>query len=156
MLQNVNHKASRSNYPSISIGVMSKSPRNALQHPGTLLGHSFSPSLSNGGRTWFTDTVKDYYYKLSLHRWEYCHHRLQVTWKKQGSLTTLGLHWWLGGKESACSAGDSGSIPEWGRSPVGGNGNPLQYSWQGNPMDRGAWRVTVHGVPKSWTILGDL
>ena len=76
--------------------------------------------------------------------------------KIHGSLTKLGLHWWLGGKESACNAGDSGSIPESGRSPVVGNGNPLQDSCQGNPMDRGAWKVAVHGVPKSWTILGDL
>ena len=50
------------------------------------------------------------------------------------------------GKESACSARDSGSVPESGRSPGGGNGNPLQYSCLGNSMDRGALWVTVHGV----------
>ena len=44
------------------------------------------------------------------------------------------------------NAGDPGSIPEWGRSPGGGNGNPLQYSCLENPMDRGAWRPSVHGV----------
>ena len=46
------------------------------------------------------------------------------------------------GKESACSAGDTGdagSIPGLGRSPRVGNGNPLQYFCLGNPMDRGAW-----------------
>ena len=48
---------------------------------------------------------------------------------------------------------DEGSIPESERSPGGGNGNPLQYSRQENPMDRGAWRATVHGVTKSWTRL---
>ena len=42
-------------------------------------------------------------------------------------------------KESACSAGDLGSIPESGRCPGEGNGNPLQYSCLENPMDRGAW-----------------
>ena len=42
------------------------------------------------------------------------------------------------GKESACNAGDPGSIPGSGRSPGEGNGNPLQYSCLGNPMDRGA------------------
>ena len=42
-----------------------------------------------------------------------------------------------------------------GRSPGGGNGNPLQYSWLENLMDRGAWRATVHGVTKSWTRLSD-
>jgi len=45
-------------------------------------------------------------------------------------------------------AGDVGSIPELGRSPEKGNGNPLQYSCLGNPMDRRAWRATVHGVAK--------
>ena len=50
------------------------------------------------------------------------------------------------GKDSACKAGDPGSIPGLGRSPGGGNGNPLQYSCPGNPMDGGAWWATVHGV----------
>jgi len=61
---------------------------------------------------------------------------------------------WLSGKESACNAGDTaevGLIPGLGRYPAGGNGNPLQYSCLGNPMDRGAWWATVHGVTKSWT-----
>ena len=48
---------------------------------------------------------------------------------------------------------DSSSIPGLGRSPGGGNGNPLQYSFLENPMDRGAWRATVHGVTKSGTWL---
>ena len=42
-----------------------------------------------------------------------------------------------------------GSIPESGRSPGGGNGNLFQYSFPGNPMDRGEWQSTVHGVTKS-------
>ena len=42
-----------------------------------------------------------------------------------------------------------------GRSPGEGNGNPLQYSCLENPMDRGAWWATVHGVAKSWTLLSD-
>ena len=46
------------------------------------------------------------------------------------------------------NAGDKGSIPGLGRSPGGGNGNPLQHSCLGNPMDRGAWRAAVHGVTK--------
>ena len=53
---------------------------------------------------------------------------------------------WLSGKQSACNAGDAGLIPGLGRSPGRGNGNPLQYSCLGNPMDRGAWWATVHGV----------
>jgi len=63
----------------------------------------------------------------------------------------VGLPRWLGGKESACKAGDMGSIPGLGRSPGEENGNPLQYSCLENSMDRGAWWVTVHGVAKSWT-----
>ena len=53
------------------------------------------------------------------------------------------------GKESACNVGDLGLIPGWGRSPEEGNGYPLQYSCLENPMDRGAWWATVHGVTKS-------
>ena len=52
------------------------------------------------------------------------------------------------GKESACNAGDLGSIPGLGRSPEGGHGNALQYSGLENPMDRGAWWATVHWVAK--------
>ena len=51
-------------------------------------------------------------------------------------------------KESACSAGDPGSIPRLGRSLGEGNGNPLQSCRLENPMDRGAWRPTVHGVAR--------
>ena len=54
-------------------------------------------------------------------------------------------------KEPACSAGDLGSIPGSGRSPGEENGLPLQYSCLENPMDRGAWQDTVHGVTKRWT-----
>jgi len=50
-------------------------------------------------------------------------------------------------------ARDTGSIPGWGRSPGGGNGKPLQYSCLENPKDRGAWRVTLHGVAKTQTQL---
>ena len=50
------------------------------------------------------------------------------------------------GKESACNAGDLGSIPGLGKSPEEGNGYPLLYSCLGNPMDKGAWQGTVHGV----------
>ena len=52
------------------------------------------------------------------------------------------------GKESICNVGDLGSIPRLGRSPGGGHGDPLQYSFLENPMDRGAWRAAVHGVTK--------
>ena len=53
------------------------------------------------------------------------------------------------GKESACSAGVLSSISGSGRSPGEGNGPPLQYSCLEDPMDRGAWRATVHEVEKT-------
>ena len=53
------------------------------------------------------------------------------------------------GKESACNAGDVGSIPLSGISSREGNGNLLQFSCQDNPMDRGVWQFAVHGVAKS-------
>ena len=69
----------------------------------------------------------------------------------------------LGVKNPPPSAGDNGmetqeimsSIPESGRSPEGGNGNPLQYSCLDNSMDRGAWRATVHRATKSRTRLSN-
>ena len=51
-------------------------------------------------------------------------------------------------KNPSANAGDTGLIPGSGRSPGRGNGNPLQYSCLENPMDRGAWRATVHGVQR--------
>ena len=85
-----------------------------------------------------------------------------ITWVLD-SLTfltpTLILLQWLHGKKSACisgAAGDVSSIPGLGRSPGEGNGNPLQYSCLENPMDRGAWWATVHGVAKSQTGLKQL
>ena len=57
----------------------------------------------------------------------------------------------LDGKESACNAGSRCSNPGSGRSPGGKLDNPFQYSCLENPMDRGAWRATVHRVTKSWT-----
>ena len=55
---------------------------------------------------------------------------------------------WLSGKESSCQAGDIGSIPRSGRYPGEGNGNPLQYSCLGNPMDRVAWWAIVLGLQR--------
>ena len=57
-------------------------------------------------------------------------------------------------KESACNAGDRGDaglIPGSGRALGGGHGNPLQYSWLENPMDRGAWQAVIHRVTQTWT-----
>ena len=77
----------------------------------------------------------------------------------EGSLRENGYiykyDWGLSGgsavKNLPANAGDGGLNPWSGRSLGEGNGHPLQYSCLGNPMDRGAWRATVHGVTKSWT-----
>ena len=50
---------------------------------------------------------------------------------------------------------DAGLIPGLERSPGGGHGNPPQCSCPENPVDRGAWQMTVHGITESWTRLGD-
>ena len=69
-------------------------------------------------------------------------------YKKGKSIETEGLPRWLGGKESACQAGDKDSTPGPRKVPGEGNGNPLRYSCLGKPMGRGAWWATVHGVTK--------
>ena len=76
-------------------------------------------------------------------------------WGHKGSDTTERLSFlfpftfkWLHGEESPAKVGNAGSIPGSGRSPGEGNGNSLQYSCLGNPMDVGAWQATVHGVAK--------
>ena len=82
-------------------------------------------------------------------------------WGRRESHRTEWLNWpedrdkSFPGKESACHAGNLVSIPRSGRSPGEGNGNPLQYSCLENPMDKGAWWATVHGVAKSRTRLSD-
>ena len=101
-------------------------------------------------------------------------HKLQPTrllhqWDFPGKGTGVGchclhLHWQVGslhlaggarGKEPTCQCKldvrAAGSIPELGRSPGEGNGNPLQYSCLENPMDKGAWQAIVHRVTQSWT-----
>ena len=68
------------------------------------------------------------------------------------------LIWFPGGsvvKNLPANVEDAGSTPGLGRSPGEGNGNSLQYSCLENPMDRGAWRATVHGITKSRTQLSD-
>ena len=74
----------------------------------------------------------------------------EISWRRD-RLSTPVFMGFPGGsysKESACNAGDLGSIPGLGRSPGGGHGNPHQYSCLENPP---AWRTEVHGVTKSWT-----
>ena len=65
------------------------------------------------------------------------------------STERFGLLQWLSSKQSACNIGDAGLIPESGRAPGGGHGNPHQYSCLENLMGREAWRATVHSVAES-------
>ena len=67
----------------------------------------------------------------------------------------VGLPWQLTVKNLPASAGDVGLIPGSGRPPGEGNGNLLQYSCLGNPVAKGAWWATVHGVAQSWTGLSN-
>ena len=73
--------------------------------------------------------------------------------KEARSYAMLGFPCGSAGREFTCNARDMGLIPRLGRSPGEGNDKPLQYSYLENPMDRGAWQATVHGVEKSWTQL---
>ena len=72
-------------------------------------------------------------------------------WTELSWTRWIGLLWWLTGKEASCQC----RRPGLDRSPGEGNGNPLQYSCLGNPMDRGAWWAVVHGVAKRRTWLSD-
>ena len=85
-------------------------------------------------------------------------HSASPCWRAQGSPQWFlpAAQQWPGfsggsvGKESTFSAGDAGLIPGLGRSPGDENGNPLQYSWLQNPMNREAWWASNHGVEQSW------
>ena len=73
---------------------------------------------------------------------------VRVVTPEKGQVVVLAV------KNSPANLGDirdAGSIPGLGRFPRGGHGNPLQYVFLENPMDRGAWQATVHRVTKNWT-----
>ena len=70
---------------------------------------------------------------------------IYIPWASQVALVVKNL------PANAGDIRDAGSIPGSGRSPEGGNGNPLQYSCLESSLDRGAWSATVHRVTKSWT-----
>ena len=92
--------------------------------------------------------MKSHYYSLSFSSTR-SQKGKSVTVHFPPPIEVMGFPGVLGGKESACSAGNLGSSPVLERSPGGGHGNPLQYSCLENPMDRGARWATVHGVAES-------
>ena len=81
--------------------------------------------------------------------------RVGHDWVTELKWTELGFPGDSDGKESAWNAGEQALIPRWGRSPVEGNGNPLQYSCLENSMSRGAWWATIHRVAKSRRLLSN-
>ena len=93
--------------------------------------------------------------KISMQPRHLTERKIQDRKKKKSSIYGRIFHQWLSAKESACNAGDLGSILGSERSPGGGRGNPFQYSFWENLMDWGAWWGTVHRVTKSWTWLSD-
>ena len=98
---------------------------------------------------------KTYRQTHMLTYFELCH-----SWIKKLLLLRWYIHWeghpwWPSGKQSACNAGEVDLISGSGRSSGERNSNPLQYSCMGNPMDKGVWQTTVHGVAKNWTPLSD-
>ena len=92
---------------------------------------------------------------LELTAYKYFLSMIKVTYKIYNFTIYMGFPGGSEAKASACNVGDLGSIPGSGRSPGEWNGTPLQYSCLKNPMDRGAWWATVHGVAKSRTRLND-
>ena len=111
-------------------------------HSKQCLAKSLSTMRKNGGRLWnyfltYPESVNTFLKKKAI--------RTKID---DLNIRHRGFPHNSVGKESACNAGDLGSIPGLGRSPGEGNGNPLQYSCLENPMDRGAWRATVHGVTR--------
>ena len=89
---------------------------------------------------------------FEYHPRQFCYPKVSARWGKLGpekmEWEHLGFPGGSVGKESICNAGDSGLIPGSGRSPGEVNGNSLQCSYLENPVDRGAWKVTVHGVTR--------
>ena len=87
--------------------------------------------------------------KRSVNLWNLQKHAEMEKVYSQGLSLRMDFHSGSDGKESACSAGDPGSILGSGRSSGEGKGDPLQHSCLGNLMDRGAWQVTVYGVARA-------
>ena len=94
--------------------------------------------MTSKRKKWYLHYINDWY----LH---YINSKFIFTYKLGIYIVLCGS----AGQESACNAGDLGSIPGLGRSPEEGNGYPLQYSGLENSMDRRGWQATIHGVAKS-------
>ena len=128
----------------------------AIAHGVTSIGHNLAPTPPPPSFWDSTDLIQLYSFSVTcLHSksllcwpWFFFFFFIELIHPKIFPYNSVG-------KESACNVGDLGSFPGLGRSPGIGNGNPLQYSYPENPMDRGAWQATVYGVAKSQTWLSD-
>ena len=121
----------------------------------TWASHLWDESLLTKPRFYLYHQIRDHVKQLlMISGWDVTLQILEFC-RAHGFIETLDFPGGSEVKASACNVGDLGSIPGWGSSPGEGNGNPLQYSCLENPMDRGAWQATVHGVAKSWTRLSD-
>ena len=122
---------------------------NSVGSPYTTAAKNFNLSLitsKQSGKSKLRDFLQNNWPELVINVTK-CHKRQQWDPALQEGFPSGSA-----GKESTCNAGDTGdkvSIPRWGISPGGGNGNPLQYSCLKNPMDRGAWLATVQRDTKS-------
>ena len=146
---------------------------------GTKIPHASKPKTQNIKQKQYCNRVnKDF--KNGPHQYIYIYIYMQwwdrhiividipipegIKWNRcrKEFLVLMGFRIWPGrtpfpgGSDDKCGRPGLGRlIPGWGRSSGGGHGNPLQYSCLENPMDRGPWRPTVHGVAKGWTRLSD-
>ena len=118
-----------------------------------LLQYSLKKKISQGRNMALLVNSFESFHPCLLYRISCILYLISVIWNTR--IYVSGFPDGSDGKESACNAGDAGSILGSGRSSGGGLGNPLQYSCLENPMDRGSWQATVHAAAKSWTELSD-
>ena len=113
-----------------------------------------APSAQKEGRGWEGSVMSTVYWKAYQFKAEGRSVREIICYHKSKKMKRKQLRTQMA-KEFTCNAGDLGLIPGSGRSPGGGSSYPLQYFCLENPVDRGAWWATVHGVTKSRTQLSD-
>ena len=125
-------------------GSDSKASARNVGDPGSIPGSVRSPGEGNGNPLQYSCLENS----MDGGAWWATVHGVTKSQSQLSNFSSLHFPGGSAGKESACTAGDPGSVLGLGRSPGKGNGNPLQYSCLEDPMDRGAWQATVHGVAR--------
>ena len=128
-------------------GSDSKASAHNVGDPGSIPGSVRSPGEGNGNPLQYSCLENS----MDGGAWWATVHGVTKSQTRLSNFSSLHFPGGSAGKESACTAGDPGLIPGWGRSLGEGNGYPLQYSCLKNSMDRGASKAAVHGVAKSQT-----